>query len=89
MRRNELDYFLGSLLEYDKNVSDIIITVGRPLQVEVNVNLHAVPVSPYIESLTPFQTEMIALNIMGSSKRLVEDAQAQRGDPRLRGSRDS
>lgn len=73
MRRNELDYFLGSLLEYDRNVSDIIITVGRPLQVEVNGNLHSVPVSPYIESLSPFQTEMIALNIMGSSKRLVDD----------------
>ena len=73
MRRNELDYFLGSLLEYDRNVSDILITVGRPFQVEVHGQLHAVPVSPYIDSLTPFHTEMIALNIMGSSKRLVED----------------
>ncbi|MBL9170998.1 MAG: PilT/PilU family type 4a pilus ATPase [Verrucomicrobiales bacterium] len=73
MRRNELDYFLGSLLEFDKNVSDIIMTVGRPMQVEVHGMLNPVPISPFIESLTPFQTEMIALNLMGGSKRLTED----------------
>lgn len=73
MRRNELDYFLGSLLEFDKNVSDIVIAPGRPLQAEVNGELHAVPISPFIDSLTPFQTEMIALNLIGGSKRLTED----------------
>lgn len=73
MRRNELDYFLASLLEYDKNVSDIIITAGRPMQVEVHGSLNAVPISPYIEALTPFQTEMMALNLIGGSKRLTED----------------
>ncbi|MBM3845664.1 MAG: PilT/PilU family type 4a pilus ATPase, partial [Verrucomicrobia bacterium] len=73
MRRNELDYFLASLLEHDRNVSDIIITVGRPMQVEVNGALHAVPISPYTDALTPFQTEMIALNLIGGSKRLTED----------------
>ncbi|HAM72509.1 MAG TPA: twitching motility protein [Verrucomicrobiales bacterium] len=73
MRRNELDYFLSTLLDYDKNVSDIIITAGRPLQVEVSGQLHSVPTNPMIEKLTPFQTEMMALNLIGGSRRLTED----------------
>ena len=73
MRRNELDYFLGLLLEHDQNVSDIIITVGRPMQAEINGELSSVPMNPAIEYLTPFQTEMIALNLIGGSKRLTED----------------
>ena len=73
MRRNELDYLLGSLLEHDQNVSDIIITVGRPMQAEINGELSSVPMNPAIEYLTPFQTEMIALNLIGGSKRLTED----------------
>ena len=43
MRRNELDYLLGTLLDFSKEVSDIILTVGKPLQVEVAGQLHAVP----------------------------------------------
>jgi twitching motility protein PilT len=73
MRRNELDYFLGSLLDFDKNVSDIIITAGRPLQVEVNGQLNSVPLEPAISKLSPFQTEMIALNLIGGSRRLTEE----------------
>ena len=73
MRRNELDYLLGTLLDFSKEVSDIILTVGKPLQVEVSGQLHAVPLSPTIDRLTPFQIESIALNIIGSSKRLTED----------------
>ena len=35
MRRNELDYLLSTLLDFNKDVSDIIFTVDRPPQVEV------------------------------------------------------
>ena len=73
MRRNELDYVLNTLLDHHKDVSDIILTVDRPLQVEVSGFLQAVPINPHIERLTPYQTEMMALIFMGGSKRLTED----------------
>ena len=73
MRRNELDYILNTLLESNKDVSDLIFTVDRPLQVEVAGQLVPVTMHPPIEKLTPFQTEMITLNIIGSSRRLSDD----------------
>ncbi|HXG48916.1 MAG TPA: PilT/PilU family type 4a pilus ATPase [Methylomirabilota bacterium] len=73
MRRNELDHILNTLLDFHKDVSDIIITVDRPFQAEVAGVLNSVPVNPVIERLTPFQTEMIALNIIAGSQRLTQD----------------
>ncbi len=73
MRRNELDYVLSTLLDLHKDVSDVIFTVDRPLQVEVAGELMPVALQPPIESLTPFQTEMVALNLLSGSQRLTDD----------------
>jgi twitching motility protein PilT len=73
MRRNELDYILGTMLDSNKDVSDLNITVDKPLQVESSGQLVPVSVQPPVEILTPFQTEMIALNLVGGSRRLTED----------------
>jgi twitching motility protein PilT len=74
MRRNELDYYLGTMLDMGKgDVSDLNITVDKPLQVELAGQLTPVPVDPPIEKLTPYQTETIALNLVASSRRLTED----------------
>ncbi len=73
MRRNELDYVLGTMLDSNKDVSDLNITVEKPLQVESSGQLVPVPIAPPIEKLTPFQTETIALNLIGGSRRLTED----------------
>jgi len=73
MRRNELDYILSTLLDAHKDVSDIIFAVDRPLQVEVSGQLVPVQVQPPIEKLTPFQTELIALNLISGSVRLMDD----------------
>src|SRR5437867_8640822 len=73
MRRNELDFLLSTLLDSNKDVSDIIFTVDRPLQVEVSGQLLPVAVHPPIEKLTPFQTEVVALNLIGGSIRLTDD----------------
>jgi twitching motility protein PilT len=73
MRRNELDYVLNTLLDFNKEVSDIVFTVDKPLQVEVSGQLLPVPIQPPVERLTPFQTEMVALNLLGSSQRLTEE----------------
>ena len=73
MRRNELDYVLGTMLDSFKDVSDLNITVDKPLQVESAGQLAAVAVEPPIEKLTPFQSETIALNLVGGNRRLTED----------------
>jgi twitching motility protein PilT len=72
MRKSEIDDLLGSMLESHDNVSDLIVTVDRPLQVESAGELVAVPVDPPIESLTPFQTEIFALNLINGDRRLTE-----------------
>jgi len=73
MTKAELDYILGTMLDSHKNVSDLNITVDKPLQVESSGELVGVPIEPPGEKLTPFQTETIALNIMNRNRRLTED----------------
>ena len=75
MRRNELDYILGTMLESYKDVSDLNITVDKPLQVESSGQLVPVTVEPPIAKLTPFQTEQIVLNLLAGNRRLTEDLQ--------------
>jgi twitching motility protein PilT len=53
-------------------VSDLNITVDRPLQVESSGELVGVPVTPAVERLTPFQTEIFALNLINGDRRLCE-----------------
>ncbi len=73
MRRNELDFTLTTMLESQQEVSDLNFTVDKPLQVESFGELVPVSLDPPIEKLTPFQTEMIALNLVGGSRRLTEE----------------
>ncbi|MBU6400122.1 MAG: PilT/PilU family type 4a pilus ATPase [Verrucomicrobia bacterium] len=73
MQRTELDYVLGTMLDSHKDVSDLNITVDKPLQVETSGQLVPVVIEPPVERLTPFQTEMVALNLIGGSRRLTED----------------
>jgi twitching motility protein PilT len=71
MKINELDYILATMLDSNPDVSDLNITVGKPLQVETSGELVPVMSVPPIETLTPFQTEAIALNLIGSNHRLL------------------
>ncbi len=73
MRTNELDYILTTMLDSNKDVSDLNITADKPLQVENSGQLVGVPINPPVDKLTPFQTEQIALNLVGGSRRLTED----------------
>lgn len=61
------------MLETYGNVSDLNVTVGKPLQVETYGQLAPVPVEPPVQSLTPFQAEVFALNLIGGNKRLLDD----------------
>src|ERR1035437_5815432 len=67
MRRPELDYILSTMLDAQPEVSDLLFTVDKPLQVESFGELKPVICDPAIERLTPFQTEMVALNLMGDN----------------------
>ncbi|HUR44349.1 MAG TPA: hypothetical protein VMZ27_00640, partial [Candidatus Saccharimonadales bacterium] len=73
MRRNELDFILSTLLDHSKEVSDVVFTVDRPPQVESCGQLVGVPFQPPLERLTPFQTELIALNLISGNNRLLQD----------------
>src|SRR5438067_126874 len=61
------------MLDSHKNVSDLNITVEKPLQVESSGELVGVAIEPPVEKLTPFQTETISLNIINRNRRLTED----------------
>ncbi len=73
MRRPELDYILTSMLDSQPEVSDLLFTVDKPLQVESFGELRPVACDPQIEKLSPFQTEMIALNLIGDNQWHIGD----------------
>src|SRR5450432_1373995 len=73
MRRPELDQILTTMLASQPEVSDVLLTVGRPPQVEAYGELKPVVLDPPIDKLTPFQIETIAQNIVGDNLWLIED----------------
>src|SRR5437016_10922225 len=73
MRRPELDHILGTMLDSQPDVSDLLFTVDKPLQVEALGELKPVTCDPTIDKLTPFQTEMAALNLMGENQWHIMD----------------
>jgi twitching motility protein PilT len=73
MRRPELDQILTTMLASQPEVSDLLFTTDRPPQVESYGELKPVAFDPPIEKLTPFQSETIALNIVGDNLWQIED----------------
>ncbi len=72
MKKPEIDYILTKMLESNINISDCILTVGKPFQVETAGQLVPVELEPTFEKLTPFQTEIFALNLINQDQRLLE-----------------
>lgn len=74
MRKSEIDYILSTMLNSHTNVSDLNLTVGKLPQVESAGQLFSVTFeNDTIETLTPFQTEIIAMNLINSDRRLTEN----------------
>src|SRR5215471_12324821 len=73
MRRPELDYILSTMLESQPEVSDLLFTVEKPLQVESFGELKPVTLDTAIDKLSPFQTEMVALNLVGDNQWHIVD----------------
>ena len=72
MKKQEIDYILARMLDAYNNVSDLNITVGKPFQVETSGQLTGVEIDPPFVELTPFQTEIFALNLINQDRRLTE-----------------
>ncbi|MBL7213095.1 MAG: PilT/PilU family type 4a pilus ATPase [Desulfobacteraceae bacterium] len=72
MRQQQIDHILSRMLSSHDDVSDLNMTVDKPFQVESSGQLVPVPLKPPIEKLTPFQTEIFALNLIGGDRRLTE-----------------
>ena len=73
MKQPEINYWITAMLAKHERVSDLNITVGKALQVESDGVLVPVEVEPPVRELTPFQTEVFALNLIGGNRRLLRD----------------
>ncbi len=71
MKKQEIDHILTRMLDSHKNVSDLNLTVGKPLQVESDGELVQVDMRPPFKELTPFQTEIFALNLLNQNRHLT------------------
>ena len=72
MRKPEIDHLLMKMVESNVNISDLILTADKPFQVEASGALTGVELEPPFEKLTPFQTEIFALNLINQDQRLIE-----------------
>jgi twitching motility protein PilT len=73
MKKSDLDAVLAGMLDSHPGISDLLFTVGKPLQVESYGELKEVWMYPSVQKLTRRQTEMIALNIIGHSRHLLRE----------------
>ena len=72
MRKQEVDYILAHMLDSHEDISDLNITVGRPLQVESSGELMAVDLDFSLPEITPFQAEIFALNLINRDRILMQ-----------------
>jgi twitching motility protein PilT len=72
MKKQDIDHILVKMLDSHRDVSDLNFTVGKPMQVESAGELIPVNMKPEFRALTPFQTEMLALNLIGQDRRLTK-----------------
>jgi twitching motility protein PilT len=72
MKKQEIDHILVRMLDYHREVSDLNFTVGKPMQVESAGELIPVEIRPNFKALTPFQTEILALNLINQDRRLTK-----------------
>ncbi|MFY9942609.1 MAG: PilT/PilU family type 4a pilus ATPase [Desulfobacterales bacterium] len=72
MKKHEIDQILTKMLDSHNNVSDLNLTVGKTLQVESAGELVGVDMKTALRELTPFQTEVFALNLINQDRRLTE-----------------
>ncbi len=72
MKKQEIDHILVKMLDAYREVSDLNFTVGKPMQVESAGELVPIEIRNSVKPLTPFQTEVMALNLINQDRRLTE-----------------
>lgn len=72
MKKQQIDNILTAMLESYDGVSDLLITVDKPFQVEASGTLFPVNLTPAVDAITPFQAELFALNLIASDRRLTK-----------------
>lgn len=77
MKKQEIDHILVRMLDFHRDVSDLNFTVGKPMQVESAGELIPVEIKPNFKALSPFQTEILALNLINQDRRLTETLLSQ------------
>ena len=65
------------MLDSAPGISDLVFSVGRPLQVEAYGELKPVVAALAGQALTRFQTEQIALTMIGPARHLLRDLVAR------------
>lgn len=73
MLKSQLDHIIGQIISQHPDLSDIILTPGKPIQVEVHGQLADARISPDLGNLVPFQVEAMAMAMMGRDLRLYRD----------------
>ena len=73
MLKSQLDHIIGQIISQHPDLSDIILTPGKPIQVEVHGQLTDARISPDLGNLVPFQVEAMAMAMMGRNLRLYRD----------------
>lgn len=71
-RKQDMDYILDHMLRFRERISDLNMTVGKPLQVESDGVLVPADLDPPLGDLTPFQTEMLAMALLNRDRRLTD-----------------
>jgi twitching motility protein PilT len=73
MLRSQLDHMIGQIMDRAPDTSDILFTVGKPVQVEVHGVLMDASPEPDLGPLLPFHVESVAMALMGRTLRLFRD----------------
>jgi len=73
MLRSQLDHMIGQILDYAPKTSDIIFTVGKRIQAEVDGELSDIPVNPDPGKLKPWQIDCIVECLLNRNMKLYED----------------
>jgi twitching motility protein PilT len=73
MLRSQMDHIVGQILDQAPAASDIIFTVGKPIQAEVYGELQDIEINPSLGTLIPFQVEAMSMAMMGRNLRLYRD----------------
>ena len=67
----DLNPLLETMLDSATDVSDLNLSVGKPPQVEIEGKLQPVSYAG-VEKLSPYQTELIAMRLLGGKRDLIE-----------------